>query len=188
MCDWEGGGGGGGGGWGPIIIAYVRSPKWPAPNRTRKRTRNTIAMIGIARDLTQMRLRLFSSALYLFPLFPADAKSAFHSAVVVAAVGAGGLGRVPISFFGFQFQQVFHVRARNLCPASLPSSLSIPPLSQTTISEAISGTCNHAKFSLAAFHEKGREGGIPRSAQHASMSPRWERPNRTSCQQILALT
>ena len=113
-----------------------------------------------------------SRPLYLshFPLFPADAKSAFHSAVVVAAVGAGGLGRVPISFFGFQFQQVFHVRARNLCPASLPSSLSIPPLSQTTISEAISGTCNHAKFSLAAFHEKGR-GGIPRSAQHASMSP-----------------
>ena len=57
MCDWEGGGGG----WGPIIIAYVRSPKWLKPNRTRKRTRNTIAMIGIARDLTQMRLRLFSS-------------------------------------------------------------------------------------------------------------------------------
>ena len=112
-----------------------------------------------------------SFPLYLFPLLPADAKSAFHSAVVAAAVGAGGLGRVPISFFGFQFQQVFHVRARNLCPASLPCSLSIPPLSQTTISEAISGTCNHAKFSLAASQQRGERGHPQKCTTRLHESP-----------------
>lgn len=47
--------------------------------------------------------------------------------------------------------------------SGLRSNLSIPPLSQTTILEAISGTCNHAKFSLAAFRkgERARQAGIP---------------------------
>ena len=64
--------------------------------------------------------------------------------------------------------------------SGLPPSLSIPPLSQTTISEAISGTCNHAKFSLAASQQRGERGHPLKCTTRLHESPHWKHSNRTS--------